>query len=111
MTRVVIDNPQFWYNPTAKNAYLHAWHKTKKPYNDIFIELCIAKSAFYSFQYAVGILGKCRFILGEEAISKDPQFACWYSKHMLNTRWPEAEKIISQSKYKKSYEEIHGITL
>ena len=64
----------------AKDAYMYC-HINGQDSN---MEVIIAKSAFYSYQYAKHIL-KDRFILGEPAILNiGEDFFKWYLMHVEN---------------------------
>jgi len=57
----------------------------------------IAKSAYYSLEYA--FLIKKRFKLGEKAISKSPQASVLYAKYFLQGRFKAGEKYIAEYPY------------
>lgn len=65
-------------------------------------EKVIAKSACNSYQYAKKFKNDFpsrRFELGEKSILKDPWYAVFYAKEILNGRWSEAETEILNGKY------------
>jgi len=66
--RKVTHNPQFWYNPNAKDA----------------------------FWYAIKVITG-RFYEAESIILKEPIYIRNYTKWVIKERWPEAEPILKQS--------------
>ena len=59
------------------------------------LEPIIAKDAKYSYYYALDILRRKRFELGELAISKNPMYSFQYAQDVLNGEFKLGEKIIS----------------
>ena len=56
----------------------------------------------YSYRYAKYAIG-CRFVLGEEAISKDAEYSREYAKYVIKGRFALGEAAISESAHASYY--------
>ena len=58
-------------------------------------EEAIKKDPQWAYEYAVDVI-KGRWPEAEEVIKKDPGWAYSYAKEIIKGRWPEAEEVISK---------------
>ena len=80
-------------NWTPQEAYEYAL-EIHEPFPEG--EPIIAKDPEWAFYYAKDVLNKNRFPLGELAIAKDPEWAGCYALDVIKSRWPEAEPAIAK---------------
>ena len=75
-----------------KMAFHYALNVLRGPWPEG--EAIIATHGFFSYQYALEVLGG-RFLAGEPAVIQDKHIIA-YAKHIIRGRWPEAEKYLLQ---------------
>jgi len=70
----------------------------------------ISTDARYSCWYAEHVLKK-KFPKGEDAIATDAEYSFRYARDVLENRFPKGEDVIRGSKYQRNYEELFGVEL
>jgi len=100
--RKLIHNPQFFYNPNAKDAYFYAYVLNVIEERWPEVESIIMKDPKYACYYAREII-KGRWEEAEPFIIKDPHYAGYYACEVIKDRWEEAETLILNSLWENEY--------